>query len=184
MRRLNEALKKMLAGLAHQDAGEFLSAHEKMEILGYATETRKRPPGAPRKAVARPVGKRIALLSDGRGLGAPLEYAIDACLRQHAQIDLLLHGAIDTKSVSRLDKQIKQAGLECQHIRLGVNVVEGIVDYIHGQTSLIFLVALPDDKAARVLIEEVIPRQGGRIPVPLVLIQEKPVTPSTHQSAA
>lgn len=174
----------MLAGLAHQDAGEFLSAHEKMEILGYATETSKSPSEVPRKALERPVRKRIALISDGRGFGAPLDYAIDACLRQHAQIDLLLHGAIDTKSISLLEQQIQQAGLDSQHMRLGANVVEDIVDYIHSQTSLIFLVAIPDDKAARVLIEEVIPRHGGRIPVPLVLIQEKPVTPTMQQSAA
>ncbi len=184
MKGLSDALKKMLAGLAHQDAGEFLSAHEKMEILGYGPETREKPSEVSRKMVKRPVTKRIALITDGRGLGAPLDYAIDACLRQDAQIDLLVHGAVDTKSISLLEKQVKQAGLDCQHIRLGVNVIDDIVEYIYSQPSLIFLVAMPDDTAARTLIEEVIPRHGGRVPVPLVLIEEKPVAPSVRQSAA
>ena len=35
MKRLSDGLKKMLAGLAHQDAGEFLSMSEKMNVLGY-----------------------------------------------------------------------------------------------------------------------------------------------------
>ena len=184
MKGLSDTLKKMLAGLAHQDASEFLSTHEKMEILGYGPETRKNPSEVSQKMVKRPVTKRIALITDGRGLGAPLDYAIDACLRQDAQIDLLVHGAVDTKSISLLEKQVKQAGLDCQHIRLGVNVIDDIVEYIYSQPSLIFLVAMPDDTAARILIEEVIPRHGGRVPVPLVLIEEKPVATSVRQSAA
>jgi len=184
MKSLSNTLKKMLAGLAHQDAGEYLSAHEKMEILGYAQEPRKRSSEVYRNAAARPVSKRIALISDGRGFGAPLDYTIDACLRQDAQIDLLVHGAIDTKSISSLEKQIQQAGLDCRHVRLGVHVVDDIVEYIYHQPSLIFLVAMPDDTAARVLIEEVIPRHGGRIPVPLVLIEEKPTRTSVQKSAA
>lgn len=184
MKSLSDALKKMLASQAHQDAGEFLSAHEKMEILGYGPETREKPSAVSRKTLKRPVTKRIALISDGRRLGAPLDYAIDACLRQDARIDLLVHGAVDTKSISLLEKQIQQAGLDCQNIRLGVNIVDDIVEYIYSQPSLIFLVAMPDDTAARILIEEVIPRHGGRIPVPLVLIEEKPAAPSIRQSAA
>jgi hypothetical protein len=174
----------MLAGLAHQDAGEFLSAHEKMAILGYGPETREKLSAVSQNTVKRPATKRIALISDGRGLGAPLDYAIDACLRQDAQLDLLVHGTTDSNNISLLEKQIQLTGLDCQHIRLGVHVVDDIVEYIYSQPSLIFLVAMPDDPAARVLMEETIPRQGGRIPVPLVLIEEKPVATTIRQSAA
>lgn len=182
MKKLSNDLKKILTGLAYQDAGEFLSMHEKMKVLGYGPETRKEPLAAPRKVV-RPATKRIALISDGRGLGAPLDYAIDACLRQDARIDLLVHGAMDTEGISALEKQVQKAGLDCQRIKLGVNAVEDIVDYICNHPSLIFLVAMPDDAAARVLIEEVIPQRGGRIPVPLVLI-EKHTSVGVHKQSA
>ncbi|RLA04797.1 MAG: hypothetical protein DRQ47_02815 [Gammaproteobacteria bacterium] len=184
MKRLSNGLKKMLAGLAHQDAGEFLSMGEKLEVLGYGTKTKEKPLAAPRKVVRRPVTKRIALISDGRGLGAPLDYAIEACLRQGAQIDLLTHGAIDTEIISVLEKQVQQAGLDCQHIQLGVNVVDDLIDYIFDHRSLIFLVAIPDDNVARVLIEDVIPKRGGRIPVPLVLIEDQAAAQKHKQSAA
>jgi hypothetical protein len=184
MAKLSDDLKKMLAGLAHQDAGEFLSMHDKMRVLGCGPEAREKPLAAPRKVVRRPATKRIALISDGRGLGAPLDYAIDACLRQDAQIDLLVHGAIDTETISVLEKQVQQAGLDCQTIQLGVHVVDDIVEYIFDHPSLIFLVAMPDDAAARVIIEEVIPKRGGRIPVPLVLIESQSVARSHKQSAA
>jgi hypothetical protein len=185
MAKLSDDLKRMLAGLAHQDAGEFLSMHDKMKVLGYGPETREKPlAAAPRKLVKRAATRRIALISDGRGVGAPLDYAIDACLRQDAQIDLLVHGAIDTESISALEKQVQQAGLDCQTIQLGVHVVDDIVEYIFDHPSLIFLVAMPDDAAARVIIEEVIPKRGGRIPVPLVLIEGQSAARSSKQSAA
>lgn len=177
MVKLSDALKRMLDGLAHQYDADYLTTHEKMEALGVDdVGTRIKHPFMPKPAAEKPVTlkpkkRRIAFVSDGRGMGAPLDYAIDACLRQDARIDLLVHGAVDTESISMLEKQIQQAGVDYQRIRLGVNTVDELFDYIGHHSSLIFLVAMPDDTAVRVLIEEVIPRRGGRIPVPLVLIE-------------
>ena len=173
MKNLSKDLKRMLSALAYQDADDYLSMHEKLNVLGYGTDTSRKPVAPVLKAVKRPVAKRIAFISDGRGSGAPLNYVIDACLRQDARVDMLFHGAIDKKNISLLEKKVKLAGLDCQSIQLGVNVVDDIIDYIQQQPALIFMVAIPDDKAARVLIEEVIPKRGGRISVPLVLIEEK-----------
>lgn len=184
MKKLSNDLKKVLSGLAYQDAGEYLSMHEKMKVLGYGLETREKTLAAPRKVSTRPATKRIALICDGSGVGALLEYAIDACLRQDARIDLLIHGTIDTESIALLEKQVQQAGLECQKIQLGVNEVEDIVAYICDHPSLIFLVAMPDDAAAKVLIKEVIPKRGGRIPVPLVLVESHASAGIHRQSAA
>jgi hypothetical protein len=184
MKILSNELKRILTGLAYQDAGEFLSMGDKMKVLGYGPKIREKPLAASRKVVTRPATKAIALISDGRGLGAPLDYAIDACLRQDARIDLLVHGVIDMESISVLEKRIQEAGLDCHRIQLGARVVDGIVEYICNHPSLIFLVAMPDDAAARVLIEEVIPKRGGRIPVPLVLIEDQLAAKKYKQSAA
>lgn len=184
MKALSNQLKKVLTALAYQDAGEFLSMQEKMEVLGYGSAARKQPMAVSGNAVRKPVTKRIALITDGRGFGAPLDYAMEACLRQDAQIDLLVHGAVDTENVSVLKKQVLQSGIDCQQIELGFNAVSHIVEYICNHPSLIFLVAMPDDEAARVLIEEVIPERGGRLPVPLVLIEGKRAAASLRQSAA
>lgn len=184
MKKLSNALKRILAGLAYQDAGEFLIMSDKMKALGYRSENREKPLAISRKVERGPVTKTIALISDGRGLGAPLDYVIDACLRQDARIDLLVHSVIDVKRISVLIKHVQQAGLDCQRIQLSVNIVDDIVEYICNHPSLIFLVAMPDDAAARVLIEEVIPERGGRVPVPLVLIEDKVTARKYKQSAA
>jgi len=183
MIKLSDDLKKILSGLAHQDAGEFLPMRDKMKALGLGLETRVK--SSPSRNVARkPAIHRIALISDGRGAGAPLSYAIDACSRQGAKIDLLTHGAVDMASISAIEKQIRTAGLEYHHIQLGMKPVDDVIDYICNHPALIFLVAMPDDETVKVLIEEVIPKRGGRIPVPLVLIEDRPSVRLAEPSAA
>jgi hypothetical protein len=65
---------------------------------------------------------------------------------------------------------------------LEVDAVAGITDYLRKTPSLIFLVAMPHDPLARRLAEELVPARAIRIPVPLVMIEEKcdkqPVTRS------
>lgn len=184
MKKLSDDLKRMLSGLAYQDAGEFMPIREKMYVLGFASEIKEKSSAIPQQVVPRPVSKRIGLISDGRGLGAPLSYAIDACLRQDARIDLLVHGSIDRASIPALENQVQQMGIECQRIQLGKNAVDSISEYISSHPSLIFLVSMPDDSAARTLMEESFHTRGRRIPVPLVLIEDRPEVPLSKKSAA
>jgi len=184
MRKLNTHLKRILSGLAHQDAGEFLSMHDKMKIVGCGSETREQQSTAAAQMARRSVSKRIAFISDGSGFGAPLNYAIDASLRQDAQIDLLFHDVTDLASISALENQVREAGRDCQCIQLGVTAVDSITEYIGNHSSLVFLVAMLDDSTARVLMEEVMPKCGSRIPVPLVLIEDQALARPHKQSAA
>ena len=189
MAKLSDDLKRMLTGLAYQDAGDFLSIREKMKALGHASEN----PGKPdtpshmletRTAGTRVATKRIAFISNGRGLGAPLNYAIDACLRQNAQIDLLIYGSADSKYISALKNKIKNSGVNYQRIQLEVTALNSIIDYITKHPSLLYLIAMPDDDVARVLVEEVLPRRRRRIQIPVVLIEDQTVSRLPEQSAA
>jgi hypothetical protein len=65
------------------------------------------------------------------------------------------------------------AGLHCRRIQPGPVSANNFAAYIRSHASLIFLIAMPDDAAARVLMEEVIPRRDSRIPVPLVFIDDR-----------
>lgn len=184
MTKLSDSLKRALSGLAYQDAGEFLPMHEKMKMLGMTQEAKGMRASSAPSATRKPAIHRIALISDGRGEGAPIEYVIEACLRQNARIDLLTHGTVDTARISSLENQIRAAGLDYHRIQLGVNPIDDIVNYINNYPALDFLVAMPDDEVAKVLIEEEIPKRGGRICVPLVLIEDRSLRPSVKQSAA
>jgi len=189
MAKLSEDLKRMLTGLAYQDAGDFLSRSEKIKVLGNGTENPGKPNTPARMLETRIAGTRvatkcIAFISNGRGLGAPLDYAIDAALRQNAQIDLLIHGSAGSENTSALENKIKNSGVSYQRIQLQVTTVSSIVDYIVKHPSLLYLIAMPDDDVARVLIEEVLPGRRRRIQIPVVLIEDQTASRVPKQSAA
>ena len=172
----------MLAGLAYQDAGDYLSTTQKSRLLGYPDTIAAPQPERVPSLTQRPSVRRIALVSDGRGAGAPLDYVIDTCTRQKAEIDLLLHDGVNASQVSKLERRLQQAGVGYRVLRLVEPAIEDLLDYIARQTSLIFMVALPDDPYARQLMEEVVPKRG--VSVPLVLIEDQPASRSPKLSAA
>lgn len=184
MAKLSDHLKKILSCLAHQDAGDYLPMHDKMRSLGFDTEVIQKAPVTHRKTVLPPTTHRIALISDGRGAGAPLDYVVDACLRQHAKIDLLIHGSADASDVTVMENKILAAGIEYHPIQLGEAVIKDILNYVSNHPALIFFVAVADDEVAKILMEEVIPKRGSRIRVPLVLIEDRPGNPAQTLSVA
>lgn len=185
MKKLSEDLKKMLAGLACQDASDYLSISEKMKVLGGSQNNQQKLPPSAGHA-SRPSTRRIAFISDGSGLHAPLDYAIDAGIRQNAQIDLLIHGTADSERISALLKKIKDAGVNCQRVQFDTDVTatDGIIEYIFKHPSLIYLIAKSDDDAARTLVEDLLPRYRRRIQVPVVLIEDQNTAGIARQSAA
>lgn len=184
MIKLNDELKRILSGLAYQDAGEFLSTHDKMKVLGIEAEPNDVTPSPTLKMVKKPASHRIALISDGRGHGAPLDYAIETCSRLGASIDLLIHPSVDTADITALEDRIRSAGLQCQTIRLGTKPVDAILNYIHSQPAIASIVAMPDDEAAKLMMQAMASGRGESMPVPLVLIEDRTFTQSTKQSAA
>ncbi|MET0069683.1 MAG: hypothetical protein ABW096_06550 [Candidatus Thiodiazotropha sp.] len=184
MFKLNDDLKRILSGLAYQDTGEYMTTRSKMELLGIGPEQPDAATPPPLKMVKKPVARRIAFISDGRGHGAPLDYAIETCSRMEAKIDLLIHDSADEADIALLEEQITSADLHCQTVLLGANPVEEIINYIQHQPSIASIVAMPDDDTARTIMDEIVSGRGGSMPVPLVLIEDRSTTPSAKQSAA
>lgn len=170
MRKLSKNMKRILTGLAYQDAGEYLPMRDKLSVLEVGDKPVIKPWQKSINRIEKSKTRRIALITDGRGIGAALDYAIDVSQRHGAQIDLLIHGAVDVEQISIIEKQIRAAGVNCHRIQLHTQAVEDLFKYITGQSSLMFLVASPNDTAARLLVEDVIPNRRSRLPVPVVLI--------------
>jgi len=198
MAKLSEDLKRMLTGLAYQNAGDFLSRTEKMKVLDgglkksqvdtqvntqvKSTVTLQKVKTCNVETMA--AVKHIALINNGEGINASLDYAIESSLRQNAQIDLLIHGATDLDKVAALEKKIQDAGVYSQKIQIEGNKVDSIIDYVAKQPSLIFIIATPDDAVAKALIEEVSAKRSNRVHVPFVLIKDEITVSALTQTAA
>ncbi|WP_456407384.1 hypothetical protein [Thiolapillus sp.] len=184
MKNFANDLKKIFTGFHHELNADYLSTHEKIQLLGgeNKADTAQRPTkqqASPQQEIAR----RVAIVTDGLGLEAPLDYAIEASDNQYTQIDLLIHGAMDNSKISIMEQRVQQAGLACQRIQLGANAVEHLMDYIRRQSSLLFVVAKPDDSIARNLMYKASSKGIHRMYIPLVLIEDNKPRLSSESAA-
>lgn len=171
MKPLSESLKQMMNALALQNAADYLPMSRKLELLG--VENSK--PVTPRSSEEEPLSppRRIALLSDGVNIDQLLNYALGACLRQRATLDLVLYGKGRGQS-EELRAQLQRRGITHELILLGEESIEALSEYLCLRRTLVYLIAPADDHLARELTEQLIPNRGGRTHLPVVLIDHLP----------
>ncbi|MCO6411429.1 MAG: hypothetical protein J5I92_01670 [Thiogranum sp.] len=179
MKRLSEDFRRMLEGLAHQDAAEYLPMRDKYRVLGI---------GQPRDtATVKPVvqRRRVALVSDGRTGGGHIGYAVDAARRQRAGLDIVLHGGATSDSTRALDLlgQVRRHGIETQLVELKGNDVQALREYVAQRPSLLLMVARAGDVLSRTFTESALLR-SQRLYVPMVMIEDNPPAPLAAMSYA
>ncbi|MGD8631011.1 MAG: hypothetical protein PVG72_09840 [Gammaproteobacteria bacterium] len=174
MKKLTEDLKRMLAGLASQDAGDYLSMDEKLQRIGRhaGLDTRH----AEQPAVPQPTGanRRIAVVINKGSTDAAFSHALQACQRLDAKLDLLLLGPVSRERVAQLEAALRRARVAFQSVYMNGPVAKGIADYTKRHFSLIYLVAAEDDPDIAGMLEEAQPARRGYLPVPLVLTGGRP----------
>ena len=185
MTKLKNALNQMQEGLAYQSTADFVPMSKKHNIMGYGNEeVHYSASDMPARQAGNAQSQRIALVSNGSGTRTALHYTIEACQRQNAEIDLLVHHGSSDESVKRLETMISQSGIRYRLRQLGTEGAKDIADYVVKQKALVFMVATPDDSLVRTLIEEMMPRRKRQLPVPLVLIENPQVQTNHKESQA
>ena len=176
MKKLTEDLKRMLTGLAYQDAGEFLPMNEKLKAFGVGMEPEETTSPNTEKVLQQiPTRKRVALISDGFGSGALVDYAMHTCQRLGAQLDLLFHGPANTEWKDDVVRQLRHERVSYHRVNLSANAAADIAEYIHNQHQLLYILAQPNDPAVTELMEEAMLTRGKHLAVPMVLIEHRPV---------
>lgn len=177
-------LKRMMAGLAWQDSPEFVSLNEGVRLMGQGMQVPGGSLSSTPSQTLKPATRRIALVSNDRGIDGLLEYAIETCQRLDARLDLLTPAVCGAGEITAQERRLRQAGVDFLRISLGAGPVDDVLAYIASHPSLLFLLASPEDGVAKTLLEDVIPQRGRRLQVPLVLIEDRPATGKPAQSAA
>ena len=77
-------------------------------------------------------------------------------------------------AATALVRVARRLGIDPQVIELAGDDVELLVEYICNHPSLVYLVGISDDDLVRALAERVVPARGGRMHVPLVMIEDRP----------
>lgn len=160
-------LDQAMQGLAYAHLGDYLPDQAKKAALGAAEPVRlsislpngDQPgtlPGAPR---------RVALAVQGEVRAGALRYARNACERMDADLDVLtdlsegrIQAAIDPQA------QPLPAGHRLEIVRLGRDLLTGILDYARGRRGLLFVVVSADDAVAERLIARSTDRRHLDVP--------------------
>jgi hypothetical protein len=131
---------------------------------------------AAQTAVPQPTAanRRIAVIVNKGSTDAAFSYALQACQRLDAKLDLLLTGPVSRERVAQLEAAVRRAGVAFQSVYTGGPLAQGVADYTKRHFSLIYLVAAEDDPDIAEMVEEVQPARRGHLPVPLVLIGGRP----------
>lgn len=168
--KLKQDIKRMLGALASQHEAEFLPYHAKLRSLGLTRGTRDSADMLP-LAATRSVG-RVAWITDGSDQS--LDYALEVCSRQKAELDLVLHGRAltDASGIHALQSSVSGAGIAHQAIELRGSSLKELTDYIGSQANLIYLVASIGNPLAHALSENM-SAASKRMNIPLVLCGER-----------
>lgn len=177
MKRLSENLKQMLNALAIQDAVDPLPTNSKTAMPGGGGDTPDFVTAGPELLPAQP--RRVAMLSDGKDIDGVLEYALEACRRQQASLDLVLHG-IGKQVADKLRERIMGQGILHEMILLGDESVTSLVEYLNLRRSLFYVIAPADDHLVLELTEKVLPGHSGWMYLPIVLVDRFQRTPITQ----
>lgn len=174
MKKLTEDLKRMLDGLASQDAGEYLPMDKKLRHVG--PHTVPETPVAEQAAVTPPrdAVRRIAVVINKGSTEAAFGHALQASQRLGTRLDMLLYGPVSRERVLQMEDAARRAGVAFRSVCMSGPVAGGIVDYTAQHLSLIYLVAPEDDPDMAEMIEETQPARRKYLPVPLVLVGSRP----------
>jgi hypothetical protein len=183
MKKLTEDLKRMLDGLASQDAGEFLSMDEKLQYVIRDSQPEKPVAGQATAPQSRAAARRIAVVINKGSTDAAFRHALQASQRLGTHLDLLLCGPVSRERVVQLEAAAQRAGVAFSSVYLSGPVARGIADYTGQHFSLIYVVAPVDDPDMAEMIEETLPARRRYLPVPLVLVGNKPSQPVAAASA-
>ena len=183
MKKLTEDLKRMLDGLANQDAGEFLPMDAKLQHVIGDSHPEKSVAGQTTAAQPRAATRRIAVVINKGSTEAAFRHALQASQRLETHLDLLLCGPVSRERVQQLEAAARRAGVSFRSIYLSGPVARGVADYTGQYFSLIYVVAPVDDPDMAEMIEETLPARRRYLPVPLVLVGNKPSQPVAAASA-
>ena len=171
---LTEALKQMLDGLAHQDAGELLTPSQK--TAEFARGSKIKPTQVVVETEPAPVvesRRRIALFA-GSGLSPDvMEYITQTCTRMQHDLTVLSFESehVAQELLAPYREALDAAGIDTRLITLGGNTISQLARYLENHPEISFLACKDSGYLGSSYMTGHQKKNG--IPVPVVIIVER-----------
>jgi hypothetical protein len=171
---LTEALKQMLDGLAHQDAGEFLTTSRKS--AEFARGTKIKPTQQVVESEPAPVvesRRRIALFIGSDLSPNVMEYITQTCTRMQHDLTVLSFesGHVAQESLAPYREALDAAGIDIRLVTLGGNTISQLVRYLANHPEISFLACKESGYLGSSYVMGY--QKKNEMPVPVVVIVER-----------
>ncbi len=180
MKKIASDLKRAMAGLTYQNAGDFLSRREKLRCLDEQAAAQSpymytTYPYVGSGVTGKKKTKKIALLAYKKVSQEVLAYAVEQSRRLDAQLDLLVCCEVKGRVRKELEAQLRSERITYQLVTIMGSINDALEDYINKHPSLAFVVVQKGKAGVEHLIETIESVNDGKLPVPVVLIDERVV---------
>ena len=171
---LTEALKQMLDGLAHQDAGELLTPSQK--TAEFARGTKIKPSQVVVETEPAPVvesRRRIALFAGSDLSPDVMEYITQTCTRMQHDLTVLSFESeqVAQELLAPYREELDAAGIDIRLVTLGGNSILQLAHYLGNHPEISFLACKESGYLGSSYVT--INQKKKEMPVPVVVIVER-----------
>lgn len=151
---LAQDLRRAFNALAYAHLGEMLAETTKRDVVSNDSQDRANGVNHPGTVSSLPiVRKRVALVVDERVRPGALRYALSACERLNADLEILTNLPA-TEIEQALAHEDIEPGLTCQLFRIGNDRLAGIAKHVRRHVNTLFVVTSATDALADKFVME------------------------------
>ncbi len=178
MTPLTNALKKMLNGLAHEDAGEYLTPRQKSAYLQNTTmnvvNSDDLPPVLSEKAVKN-TRRRVAMYMGSTLPSKMMDYVIETCSSLDHDLSVLTFetGAVSSALLEPYVKQLEERGIALEAVKLSGEPIPGLARYLRSHSEIAFMACKDTGYLGRSYINGTQVKNALPVPVVVVVVDPK-----------
>ena len=178
MTPLTNALKKMLNGLAHADAGEYLTPRQKTAYLQNTAvnvvNSDEPPPVLSEKAVKK-TRRRVAMYMGSTLPAKMMDYVIETCSSLEHDLTVLTFetGPVSSALLEPYMKQLEERGIELETVKLSGEPITGLARYLRNHSEIAFMTCKDTGYLGRSYINGTQARNALPVPVVVVVVDPK-----------
>ncbi len=171
---LTTVLKKMLDGFAAADAGEFLTAKQKVNVLkginNQEVSIEESAPVVNNTAVKPQARRKVAMYLGSELPSAMMEYVIDTCTNLQHDLTVLSYesGIVSQALLAPYIERLTELGINMETVRLSGEPIKGLAKYLRSHPEIAFLACKESGYIGRLHTNG--NKQTNVLPVPVVVV--------------
>ena len=177
MKQLSNALKKMLNGLAHADAGEYLTPRQKSAYLQNTSvnvvNSDDPAPILSEKAV-KTTRRRVAMYMGSTLPAKMMDYVIETCSSLDHDLTVLTFetNAVSSALLEPYAKELEERGIALETAKLSGEPVPGLARYLRSHPEIAFMTCKDSGYLGRSYMMGT--QVKNALPVPVVVVVTEP----------